>query len=260
MVEKVWGKRVLPAPFVAPAGQRIGEVCFEPPPELDALLVKYIFADENLSVQLHPSDAQAQAAGLGRNGKEECWLVVDAEPGAALAVGFAEPVAPEALRAAALDGSIERMLAWHPVRAGDFFYLPANTVHAIGAGVSLVEVQQNCDITFRLYDYGRPRALHLDQGLAVASGQPHDPALRHQAPSRGHAHLVEGPFFRLTRLDGPPDAAITARYAGPLLVIPLEGTVSICGEVIAPGGCGKAIGLDTVTFADDGLCLITQPL
>ena len=72
----------------------------------------------------------------GSRGKEECWLVIDAEPGATLAVGFKGDVSPEQMRAAALDGSIEELLEWHPVKPGDFFYIPANTVHAIGAGLS----------------------------------------------------------------------------------------------------------------------------
>jgi mannose-6-phosphate isomerase len=260
MVEKVWGMEHLPPPFIAPPGQRIGEVWFEPPPALAALLVKYIFAAEKLSVQLHPSDAQAQTAGLGQSGKEECWLVIDAAPDAALAVGFAQEVDAASIRSAAIDGSIEELLAWHRVQAGDFVYLPANTVHAIGAGVSLVEIQQNCDITWRLYDYGRPRELHLDEGLAVASGLPHDPALRRHLPERGAIRLVEGPLFRLDRLDGAPDAETLALYRGALLAVPLAGAIGVAGETIAPGGCGWAPSLAAIRFADEGLCLIAQPL
>ena len=79
-VEKVWGRETLPPPFKAPAGKRIGEIWFEPPAQLDELLVKYLFTSEKLSVQVHPDDAQAQALGDGERGKEECWLVIDAEP------------------------------------------------------------------------------------------------------------------------------------------------------------------------------------
>jgi len=162
LVEKVWGRDALPAPFVAPQGKRIGEIWFEPPPEHPDLLVKYLFTSENLSVQVHPSDADALA---GEEGKEECWLVLDAEPGATLAIGFDEPITAEQMEAAARDGSIEDLLTWHPVKAGDLFYLPAGTVHAIGPGLSLVEVQQTSDTTFRLFDYGRPRELHLELSL-----------------------------------------------------------------------------------------------
>lgn len=259
MVAKPWGRAALPAPFAAPPGEAIGEIWFEPPPALAALLVKYIFTSEALSVQVHPSDAQTLAAGLGRQGKEECWLVIAAEPGARLGIGFREPLCAEAMRAAARDGSIEHLLAWHPVAPGDFFYIPAGTVHAIGAGVGLIEVQQNSDITYRLYDYGRPRELHLDAGIAVARGQPHDPALRRRVPAAGSTTLVEGPLFQLDRLDGPPDAATAARYAGaPLLVIPLKGSATVGGEPVDAGQCALAPSLDRVKVS--GLCLIAQPL
>jgi len=127
MVEKVWGRETLPAPFAAPDNTRIGEIWFEPPPELPQLLVKYLFTSEKLSVQVHPSDATALP---GEDGKEECWLVLDAEPGAKLAIGFDEAVSPEAMSDAARDGSIEELLTWHEVAAGDVYFLPAGTVHA----------------------------------------------------------------------------------------------------------------------------------
>ena len=258
-VAKPWGREVLPAPFVAPPGERIGEIWFEPPAELPSLLVKYIFTSEKLSVQVHPDDDQARAAGQGANGKEECWLVIDAEPGATLGVGFREHLSHQQIRAAALDGSIEGLLVWHPVTAGDFFYIPAGTVHAIGAGVSLIEVQQNADITYRLYDYGRPRELHLDQGVAVARGEPHDPALRRHIPDRGTVELADGRYFQLHRLDGKPDAAIREAYAGPLLVIPRTGTVRLGSETLEPGECGQAGSIAEIEFDAAGQCLIARP-
>ena len=110
MVEKPWGKDVLPAPFAAPVGKRIGEVWFEPPPQMPSILVKYIFTSEKLSVQVHPNDAQAVTLGETDSGKEECWLVIGAEPGATLGIGFKEPVDAETMRRAALDGSIEDLV------------------------------------------------------------------------------------------------------------------------------------------------------
>ena len=258
-VEKPWGRESLPPPFVAPAGEKIGEIWFEPPPELPSLLVKYIFTSEKLSVQVHPDDDQARAMGHGANGKEECWLVIDAEPGATLGIGFREPIDAEAMRAAALDGSIEELLVWHPVRAGDFFYIPANTVHAIGAGVSLIEVQQNADITFRLYDYGRPRELHLDEAIAVASGEVHDPQLRRHVPERGTVELADGRYFRLHRVEGEPHEGIRAAYDRTLLVIPREGRVRINGEELTPGSCGYAPSIAEVTFDPIGQALIAHP-
>jgi len=260
-VEKPWGRDFLPAPFTAPAGARIGEIWFEPPPEMPGLLVKYIFTSQKLSVQCHPSDTQTLAAGIGKQGKEECWLVIAAEPGATLGIGFGEEISAQAMRAAALDGSIEDLLVWHEVSPGDFFTIPANTVHAIGAGVTVIEVQQTSDITYRLYDYGRPRELHLDAGIAVASGAVYDMA--RNAKFAGHGsdvNLVDGPFFRLDQLAGAPDPAISARYRGALLVIPREGDVLVGGETVRPGECALAGAIDAVRFADTGTCLVAQAL
>ena len=253
MVEKPWGRDVLPAPFTAPPGQRIGEVWFQPPPEIPQLLIKYIFTSEKLSVQVHPG---------GKVGKEECWLVIAAQPGASLGVGFRQPISAQAMRAAALDGSIEDLLMWHPVQPGDFFYIPAGTVHAIGAGVSLIEVQQNADITFRLYDYGRPRELHLDAGLIAALGTVHDPALRRSAGEAGTADagtvcLVDGPHFRLWRCDGVAAAARWCRIGcAAALVIPLDKPARIAGKSLVPGQCGMVLSGDEIEI--DGFCLIAE--
>ncbi len=260
-VEKVWGCDVLPPPFAAPKGKRIGEIWFEPPAQLPQLLVKYLFASEKLSVQCHPSDAQTLAKGIGKQGKEECWLVVHAEPDATLGIGFHEAIGASAMRAAALDGSIEDKMVWHKVQAGDFFYIPANTVHAIGPGCTIIEIQQNSDITYRLYDYGRPRELHLDEGMAVALGSVFDPATHQRLAPAGNVTLVDGPHFRLDRVDGVPDEALLYAYADKLLVIPLSGEVVIGGdEVVAPGQCALAPDLASVGFAPDGKCLVAMPL
>lgn len=201
VVEKPWGRDVLPPPFARESGRRIGEIWYEPPHEISDVLVKYIFTSDKLSVQVHPSDAQARALGESDRGKEECWLVLDAEPGARLGLGFTQSHSIDCLRSAALDGSIESLMAWHPVSRGDFFYIPAGTVHAIGAGITLVEVQQNSDITYRLYDYGRPRELHLDKGLAVVNSCNRGHAARRTDLSSFRGTLVDGLFFRIDVVD-----------------------------------------------------------
>jgi len=262
-VEKPWGRDTLPEPFSAPAGKRIGEIWFEPPPQLHSILVKYIFTSEALSVQVHPSDEQAAASGetarTGYGGKEECWLVIAAEEGAALGVGFKKPIGAEAMRRAALDGTIEDLLTWYPVRPGDFFYIPAGTVHAIGGGVSLVEIQQNSDITYRLYDYGRGRELHLDAGIAVARGEPHDPACRKHLPASGTVELARGRYFTAHRLEGEPDPAIRHEYAGKLLAFPLSGTVTGGEETAGPGECLYADGIDQLRFESGGKTVLVRP-
>lgn len=249
-VEKIWGRRDLAPPFTAigqAAGRDpIGEIWFEPPPELPQVLVKYLFTSERLSVQVHPSDADAPD---GERGKEECWLVLDAEPDATLGIGFKQQLSREAMRAAALDGSIEDLLEWHPVKAGDFFYLPAGTVHAIGPGLTLVEVQQNSDITYRLYDYGRPRELHLDNGVAVARGGIYPAECRKRVAEGASQTLVEGPHFRFSQCAGEPDTAMRACHTGVVQLLPLEGEIAINGETITAGECGLAEAIGAIDFS-----------
>jgi mannose-6-phosphate isomerase len=260
-VEKPWGMDVLPAPFAAPDDTRIGEIWFAPPAPLPDLLVKYIFTSEKLSVQVHPDDAQTMAAGLGRQGKEECWLVIDAQPGAALGIGFDRALDRAAMHQAALDGSIERLMTWHPVQAGDFFYIPAGTVHAIGAGVSLIEVQQNSDITYRLFDYGRPRELHLEEGLAVALGQVYDMAGFRRVSDSEAAVLVDGPLFRLDQLVGAAGSEVAARYGeAAVLAIPRSGAVQVHGVDVSAGQCALASSLAEIVVPVGTACLITQPV
>lgn len=260
IVEKPWGRVDLPPPFINPGQQPVGEIWFEPPSALATLLVKYIFTSENLSVQCHPSDRQALELGLGRQGKEECWLVLDAEPGAQLAIGFDDAVDIPTMRSAAIDGSIEDLLTWHSVAPGDFFYIPANTVHAIGAGVTLIEVQQNSDITYRLYDYGRPRDLHLDQGMAIACGKPYPPGMHRRLSLKKSAALVQGPYFQLDWIYGVPARAHRICNSGPLLVIPVDAPLGVNDIVVDPGQCALAASLDDISFSTTGGCLIAQPL
>jgi len=163
-LEKVWGAQDL-APWFPSSQNKIGEVWFEA--DLP-LLVKFIFTSERLSVQVHPDDAFAKAHENSL-GKTEMWYILRADPGARLAVGLRQSVSREKLRQAALSGEIEELLNWIAVEAGDAFFVPAGTVHAIGGGLAVCEIQEHSDITYRLYDYGRPRELHLDHALQVAS-------------------------------------------------------------------------------------------
>jgi len=258
LVDKPWGVDTLPHPFSPVRDRRIGEIWFEPQAPLRSVLVKYIFTSEKLSVQVHPDDAQAASAGEQGSGKEECWFVIHAEPGAALGVGFDNEIDQAAMRAAALDGSIESLITWYAVQPGDFFYIPAGTVHAIGAGVGLIEIQQNSDITYRLYDYGRPRPLHLDAGLKVARGLPLDPSLRRHISDTCTIELVDGRYFQAHLVVGVPDAALHQLYVDPLLVLPRRGSVRIGDTVLDPGACGVTLGISDVVFDRNGLAIIVR--
>jgi mannose-6-phosphate isomerase len=171
-LEKVWGSTRL-GPWFPDSDRKIGEVWFEGVADLP-LLIKFIFTTEKLSVQVHPGDEYARLHH-GSRGKTEMWRVLAAEPGAKVAAGFREPLTAEQLREAALSGSIEEKLEWFDAKPGDTFFIPAGTVHAIGPGLAMCEIQQNSDITYRLYDYGRPRELHLDHGVAVSRLECWDP-------------------------------------------------------------------------------------
>jgi len=258
-VDKIWGVARLPSPFPHPSDQPIGEVWFEPPPELDQLLVKYIFASERLSVQAHPDDDQAEALGLGRRGKSECWVILDAEPGATIAVGFLEETNSEEMRKSALDGSIVDRLEWHEVQAGDAYYIPAGTVHAIGGGVSLIEVQQNSDITFRLFDYGRPRELHLDEGVQISDGHPYSPS--HRSTMEGASGLlVDGPHFRLAYWRSGSGAPPPLFEPGPLLLVPFSGELSVDGQSIRAGECALASSFDEEALVGECVLLLAQQM
>jgi len=228
-VEKPWGRTELPPMFDAPAGERIGEVWFTDGAELP-LLAKYIFTSERLSIQVHPDDAQARERGLAR-GKSECWYILDAEPGATLGLGLKREIGKDELREAALDGSIEQLIDWRPIAAGDFVFVPSGTVHAISAGISLLEFQQNSDVTYRLYDYGRPRELHLDDGIAVSKAEPFDDRLIQRLSGAEQRTLVDGPHFTLVLTN---DDALQGRQRW---VMPLDGAVRSAGTSAAPGEC-----------------------
>lgn len=191
--DKIWGTTET-SPWFPPSGRKIGEVWFLREPEPLPLLVKFVFTSEKLSVQVHPGDAYAQAHE-NSPGKTEMWHVVRAGPDAAIAVGLKREVSREFLRATSLSGEIERLLNWVPVQPGDTIFTPPGTIHAIGPGVVLCEIQQQSDITYRLYDYGRARELHLRKALDVATPGPH-PGKSFASPlAEGEWRLAACPYF-----------------------------------------------------------------
>ncbi|WP_411340714.1 class I mannose-6-phosphate isomerase [Sphingopyxis sp. J-6] len=237
-VAKPWGRTDI-GPLFDAAGERIGEIWFELPagcPE-PALLIKYLFTSDALSVQVHPDDAGAQAVGA-RQGKEEAWVILDADDDAAIGLGLAQRVTPEELRDAALDGSIEELIDWKPVAPGDHFHVTPGTIHAIGGGLALIEVQQYADITYRLYDYGRPRELHLAEAMACADPGPYlTPNLRTPI-AVGIDRLVDGPKFGLVDAHLDDFAALPDLCAsGPVWFIPVDGSGEVEGKPWQPGEC-----------------------
>jgi mannose-6-phosphate isomerase len=237
LVEKPWGRSTLPAIFGEAGGAPVGEIWFESEAGQDLpLLVKYIFTSERLSIQVHPDDATAQAAGLPR-GKEEIWYILDCELGATLGIGLKQSMTPQAFHAAALDGSIEDMIDWKPVQPGDCYFIPAGTVHAIGAGIVLAEIQQNADITYRLYDYGRPRELHLDQGLSVSLLEPYRrPAVHAPLGAKDSLLTPADAPFRLT-LRHWDAGVLTLPAAEQIWFTPLDGHGTVDGADWARGEC-----------------------
>ncbi|WP_129792778.1 class I mannose-6-phosphate isomerase [Sphingosinicella sp. CPCC 101087] len=242
-VQKPWGRRDVPAFFgpVPAEGDPLGEVWFPDPRGDDAdLLVKYLFTSQKLSVQVHPGDVAARAAGYKR-GKDEAWIVLAADPGATIGLGLTREVSREALCAAALDGSIEDLLDWRPVKPGDVLYSAAGTVHALGAGLVVVEIQQNLDLTYRLYDYGRPRELHLDEGIAVAEPGPWRGVSATVPNVRGRSRLTAGPAFVVERWQGAT-AEIGTDGEAPIWLVPLVGASRADGTAMEPGSVWVARG------------------
>jgi mannose-6-phosphate isomerase len=228
-VEKPWGRQELPPMFAGAGGKHIGEVWLVGGNHLP-LLVKYIFTSEKLSVQVHPDDRQAKQRGLAI-GKAECWYILDAEPGATIGLGLRREVSEEELRSAALDGSVEALIDWRPVKAGDTFDVAPGTIHSIGGGISLLEFQQNADITYRLYDFGRPRPLHLEDAIAVADRRPFDAARARHVVAGDDVVIVDGPHFTLVH-------AHEDRFQDrQRWVVPLDGEARAGAEVARAGEC-----------------------
>ncbi|MBV8810192.1 MAG: class I mannose-6-phosphate isomerase [Acidobacteriaceae bacterium] len=264
--ERVWGREKLAMHFdKAPRNLRIGEVWFtfeenqtslggtlgqlitahpevlgtggDPQhPGICPLLTKFLFTTQRLSVQVHPDDDYAERHHQSL-GKTEAWYVLDAEPAAELAVGFREPLSRQRVESAAKSGEIERLLDWRKVEAGNVIFVPSGTVHAIGAGLTIFEVQENSDITYRLYDYGRPRELHLEHGVEVSQLGPHQSPARTRFLSPGREELVSCPYFRMERLRPQNSIVIAAGQPCYMLLTCSKGTGVIRGAEFKAGQC-----------------------
>lgn len=230
--EKVWGSEVTEPWLRNPSGQKIGEIWFRTSEQFP-LLTKLLFTSDRLSVQVHPNDSYA--AQFDSKGKTEMWHVLHAEPEARVALGLREPVSPEEFEAACRSGAVVDMLNWFPAQAGDTFFTPAGTVHAIGGGLTICEIQQFSDITYRLFDYNREgRDLHLDHGIRVSHLTSHPGAGTAVVLTESHQLLAECEYFRTERLEISGEVLCP----GPLrdtLYVATEGQGIIAGEPFRQG-------------------------
>jgi mannose-6-phosphate isomerase len=210
------------------------------------LLAKFLFPHEKLSVQVHPDDEQARRVGQPW-GKTECWYVAHAKPGAQIALGVKPGITVAQLEQSIVEKRAEEVLNWLNVYTGDMIYVSGGTVHTLGPGSVIVETQQQSDTTYRLYDYGRPRELHLQEGLAavklkVASGK-----VVRRAPAQipgsknRQAPLVAAPYFVVDMFELKDAQKLSTRDAD-------KSSVQI---LVAVEGCGivEVAGAEAVTFA-----------
>ncbi|RVT90531.1 class I mannose-6-phosphate isomerase [Sphingomonas crocodyli] len=260
-VLKPWGRHDLAPLFPdQPAAEApVGEIWYDEEGGAPArdLLIKYLFTSEKLSIQVHPGDKAAQERGFPR-GKDEAWVVLAAETHSTIGLGLKQTVSHDALRAAALDGSIEQLVAWKPVKAGDIIYSPARTVHAIGAGLRVMEIQQNLDLTYRLYDYGRPRELHLDDGIAVSDPKPFNGNPPPRALPGNREIIAEGGKFVLERWTGAGDMMLEPGSV-PLWVMPVQGAIDLEGQAFAIGEVAIVEDMARLTIAPDSLVYAAYP-
>jgi mannose-6-phosphate isomerase len=216
---------------------RVGEVRFErPDPDAPrpALLLKLLFTDEPLSIQVHPDDTFARSIGLD-NGKAEAWYVLDAHPHAGVGVGLRRKLSATRLRSAIADRSIASLIAWRRVREGDVVSVPAGMIHTIGAGLVLAEIQQRSDATFRLFDHDRGRGIHTENAIAAS-----DTSLRTDPPvaehlGNGRSIMIAEPHFVLERVVLPPNGAMDCDAPSETWLLVIDGNATI-GQVQAARG------------------------
>ncbi len=240
--------KVANGPF---SGVTLGELCRQhgralvgdvaPQADRFPLLIKFLFPKEKLSVQVHPDDAGAQALGLP-NGKTECWYVARSIAGAKVGLGLRPGTSREQFAKAIEEKRAEELMNWVEVKTGDMIYVDAGTVHAIAPGSILVETQQNSDTTFRLYDYGRPRELHLEQGLRAMrekTGAGKSVPVRVDEPNHARTILVASQSFVVESFSTEKPLTLTA-----------ERGRSSAEVLVAVDGCGvvESQGAQPVSF------------
>ena len=245
VVRKPWGVRDLqPWSSLDGSGDAIGELWFERAGEhthTPALLLKLLFTSEPLSIQVHPDDTFARAMGMP-NGKSEAWYILSAEPGARIGAGLKHQVTPQQLAVSIRNGSITELVDWRPVAKNDVIYIPAGTIHAIGAGIVLAEIQQRSDTTFRLFDFGRQRELHEDSGVAAAHLWPLRASCHPTRLTSVRTALISSQHFVLERVELPEGSswALLAEPETWILVIGGHAAIGLSalsiGQAVFVGG------------------------
>ena len=242
-------------------GRLVGESVYGRCADEFPLLIKFIDAQKDLSIQVHPSDELA-AARHGCNGKTEMWYVIDAAPGAALYAGLKQAITPEEYEQRVADGSITQVLSRYEVHPGDVFFLPAGRIHAICAGCLIAEIQQTSDITYRIFDYnrpgldGKPRELHTALAKDAIDYKVYADYQTHYTPSEDEeVELVSCPYFTTSLLDlSLPYAKDLSELDSFVVVMCLEGsgTLEVDGEEVCIGR-GETI---LIPASADDLCLV----
>lgn len=234
------------------------------------VLIKLIDAKDNLSVQVHPDNDYALRVE-GEYGKTEMWYIVDCEPGAELIYGFEHEISREEFRRRIADNTLLEAVHKVPVRKGDVFFIAAGTLHAIGAGILIAEIQQNSNTTYRVYDYGRvgadgkPRALHIDKAAEVtrlAPAKPYPISAPVQHPGWQETLLAGCDYFTARRLELEGTAALEADAGSFHHILLLEGqAVLTAGEDTLTLRRGASVflpaGLGTYTLDGTGQAILT---
>ncbi len=210
------------------------------------LLLKFLFPAEKLSVQVHPDDERARVVGEPW-GKTECWYVAHARPGSQIGLGLKPGVTREQFEQSIHENRAEELLNWVNVYQGEMIYVAGGTVHTLGPGSVIVETQQQSDTTYRLYDYGRPRELHLQQGLAAVkekatSGKVLRPAPQAVNGANRRSALVEAPYFAVDMFELKSQHEFSTRDRSHKSSVQIMVAVEGCGIV-------EAAGMEPVTFA-----------
>lgn len=238
VAHKPWGVSDLrPWSSVDATDHAVGELWFErvdKDASISALLLKVLFTSEPLSIQVHPDDTFARAIGMP-NGKSEAWYIISAKPDAKIGVGLKYRVTPQELRTAIRDGSIVDLVQWRPVAKGDVIFIPAGTIHALGAGIVLAEIQQHSDATFRLFDFGRGRELHEDNAVAVANVWPLRSTGSATRFTSERTVLVASQYFVFEKLDLPAGSSWALLAERETWILVLDGRAAIGLAAVSVG-------------------------